>query len=194
MLPLLKRYKIWILTHAFAVFLAAKLFIFPETWRWALKYSGYSAVGFLAFSLALTPLKLIFPKWLLMLKLNRYRREFGIASFSYIAIHILSYAIKLSDFNKILHVAWVKAYMPVVWFAFPILLAMTATSNQTAIKKLGYITWKRLHQNVYWAELAVFLHLALLRRTSILYWVFVPLIFLQLIRLSRTYRNFKQKE
>lgn len=190
----LKRNTAWVITHVAALYFAFLLFESPKNYYWVLRYSGYSAIGFLAITLSLSPLKLIFKRSTRVLKLNRYRRQLGVAVFSYTCVHALSYLLRFHSFEKIWKVLWIKPYLPVAWIALPILLVLALTSNHTSIKHLSFSTWKRLHQNVYWAEFAIFLHLALLKRISIIYWVMLPLVLLQSVRLVYTYRTFKQKQ
>lgn len=189
----IKQNLAWIITHLGALYFIWLLLESYKNYHWVLKYSGYYAIGFLALTLSLSPLKLIFKKSVIILKLNRYRRQFGVAVFSYAVIHMLSYLLKFHSLAKVWKVIWLKPYLLVALIAIPILFTLTLTSNHTSVKHLGFSTWKRLHQNVYWAEFAIFLHLVLMRRMSIIYWVFVPLLILQSLRLLYTYRSLKQK-
>jgi len=92
----------WIGSHAAAVIMAGMLIIDPGAWKVLTSYSGYTAVGFLVATLLLTPLKTLRPQWMFITKLNRHRRELGVAAFSYAVIHIACFIIKRGGFMNAL--------------------------------------------------------------------------------------------
>ena len=174
----------WGLTHIIAVFmLVALIFLPPKPYRKEiLFYSGYLAAIFLVLVLVLNPLKAIFPQLQVIKILNKYRRELGVASFSYAFIHFLCFAIKLGSIGKTIPYLVHPFIMPGFLIAFPILIILTLTSNNSSIKKLGFQRWNKLHKKVYWAEFAVFLHIILIGNKLYALIIFIPLFILQFIR------------
>jgi len=116
------------------------------------EHSGKWAIRFLIFSLAMTPLNIVF-KWRWPLRL---RKPAGLWAFGFAALHYCAY----TSF-RLLTVPWYhKAYGPYVvpgLAALLILIVMAATSHRWAMRWLGK-WWKRLHRLVYLVGLLVMLH------------------------------------
>lgn len=177
----------WLLTHIPAVIMVLMLVYDYNYWKLLTSYSGYFAIGFFIVTLALNPLKAFRPKWTWVLKLNRYRRQLGVASFSYTAIHLTCFIIKritrgfMEGLIYFLH----PAIIPAFWLALPILLALALTSNQYSIQRLTFAGWKRLHKTVYIAEISIMLHLILSGETLLMLVCFGPLCILQFVKRIR---------
>jgi methionine sulfoxide reductase heme-binding subunit len=185
----LSRNKAWLSTHfGIPLFLLA-IFMYPENRESYLRYADYIAIGFFALVLSLTPLVTIFPRNAFFLKLNRYRRQFGVSVFSYAMIHILCYLLLVADITSIVDNAFRAAFIPVVWVAVPILLVMTLTSNRKSITLLGYQKWKKLHRLVYFAEFALIMHVSFMGRPDLVLYIFGPVVFLQLTRIIINWRR-----
>ena len=170
----------WLVTHSAFIVMTLILMIDYTQWNIILMYSGYFALGFFIITLALNPLGKISDS-VLLFKLNRYRRQLGVASFSYALLHATCFIIKRLIYGKwifMLH----PAIIPVLFIGFPLLLALALTSNQPSIKKLGFAKWKSLHNTVYIAEAAIFIHLILSGYKILALTTFVPLFILQFIR------------
>ena len=182
---LFKGDQAWFLTQIGAFIMGLMLIIDSKNWKFLTSYSGYFAVGFLITTLALNPLKKLLPQWMLITKLNRYRREFGVAAFSFATIHMICFIIKRGSLIKTLPYALHPAIGPVLLVAYPILFFLAITSNQYSIKKLTFVKWKKWHRYVYVAEAAIILHMVLVREKFWATILFTPLVILQFIRISK---------
>lgn len=170
----------WIASHLVFILMTLTLAYDYRTWEIILPYAGYFAFGFLVVTLALNPIIKIRP-YLWMIKLNRYRRQLGVAAFSYASIHILCFLIKRvldGKWQYLLH----PGIIPVLFIGFPIFFILAITSNQYSIKKLSFKKWKSLHKKVYIAEAAIFIHLLLTGSKKLAIITFLPLVSLQLLR------------
>jgi sulfoxide reductase heme-binding subunit YedZ len=183
MLKIVKKNLAWVLTHTLVVIMLIALLIKPELWKPFTQYSGYLAVGFLLAVLSLNPIINLLPHIEVLKKLNKYRRELGVASFSYACIHFICFAIKRGSFSAVLPYLIHPALIPVFWVAMPIFLVLTITSNKYFIKKLGTKKWKKLHQKVYYVEIAIILHMILVGQFQLAIVLFLPLIILQVLRI-----------
>jgi sulfoxide reductase heme-binding subunit YedZ len=186
LLKIYKNYKAWIITH-FPAFIMLIYLAIDTNWRKIFfKYSAYIAVVFLIISLALNPLKSLFPTSFFLKELNKYRREFGVTVFSYTLIHILCYIIKKGGLKAALPYIFTKtALIPAVYIALPILLIMTLSSNDISVKKLGYSKWKNIHKNIYLAEIAIFIHMILVEEAFYAFLLFTPLFILQITKIIK---------
>lgn len=182
---LLKKYQGWFLTQVGAFIMALMLVIDPKNWKALTSYSGYFAVGFLITTLSLNPLKKFFPQWMLITKLNRYRREFGVAAFSFATIHLICFIIKRGSIMKTLPYALHPAIAPALLVAYPIFFFLAISSNRYSIKKLTFLKWKKLHKKVYVAEGAIILHMGLVGQKLWAAILFAPLVLLQILRIRK---------
>jgi sulfoxide reductase heme-binding subunit YedZ len=180
---LLKKYQVWFLTQIFAFIMGLMLVLDSKNWKILTFYSGYFAVGFLITTLFLNPLKKLFPQWIFITKLNRHRRELGVAAFSFATIHLICFVIKRGSIMKTLPYALHPAIGPVLLVAYPIFFFLAISSNQYSIKKLTFLKWKKLHKAVYLAEGAIILHMVLVGQKLWAAILFVPLVFLQTLRI-----------
>jgi sulfoxide reductase heme-binding subunit YedZ len=176
---IIKNYGTWILTHIPLLIGLFMLLYLPGSAKTVLVYAGYTAVFFLIFVLVLNPLRAWFPASSVLRVLNRYRREFGVASFSYAFLHMISYLVKKGSIAKFLKFVFHPAIIPVLFVALPLLLALALTSNNSSVKKLGFQEWKKLHRRVYIAEIAIFLHMILVGEAFYAFLIFIPLFILQ---------------
>ncbi|MCX7343017.1 MAG: ferric reductase-like transmembrane domain-containing protein [Proteobacteria bacterium] len=181
---IIKAYNPWVIFHVPAVIMLLML-----CWDYTLckkltSYSGYFALAFFVTTLLLNPLKSFKLKWVWVIKLNRYRRQLGVASFSYVLIHLTCFIIKrvMGGFLQGLVYFLHPAIIPAFFIAFPIMLVMAVTSNNYSVKRLSFAKWKRLHKTVYMAELAVMVHVVLMGSLRLMLFSFVPLCFLQFMR------------
>lgn len=170
----------WVFTHFFFVIMLGMLVYNYKMWEVLLSPSAYFAVGFFALVLALNPIIKI-KRYPLVANLNKHRRQIGVACFSYAFIHASCFIIKRAIDGK-----WVyflhPAILPVLLIGFPILFILAITSNDYSIKKLSGPRWKKLHNTVYIAQIAIICHMVLTHNTAQAIWIFAPLIALQLTR------------
>lgn len=122
----------------------------------AIGHTGDWAAWLLMFTLAVTPLRLLFRgrKWTAWLL--RRRREFGLASFGYALAHTVIYVIEKETLDNILFEfsfpdVWVG------WLALALFIPLALTSNNISTRALGR-WWKRMHWLVYPAAIATFAH------------------------------------
>ena len=174
--------RAWIVTQLPALIMALMLVCDPAQWELFTSYSGYLAVSFLVLTLSLNPIKNLWPQWIWVLKLNRYRRQLGVASFSCALIHFTCFLIKRGSFYKAVPYFLHPAIIPAIGIAFPILLILAMTSNNYSVKKLSFPKWKKLHKTVYIAEVAVITHMILMGELVFALCFFIPLGILQFFR------------
>lgn len=108
--------------------------------------SGWWALIFLLASLAVTPLR----------QAGRYarlfdvRRMIGVASFAYALAHIALYVVdQRFDLVKVATEIVSRLYLTIGFVALIGLAALAATSNETMVRRLGGLTWRRLHMATY---------------------------------------------
>ncbi len=113
----------------------------------ALNRFGHCALVFLVLSLACTPVqwatKFSWPA--------RIRRALGLIAFGYATVHFLTYLLLdqqlalgevLDDISK-------RPFITVGLGAWLLLIPLALTSSNTAVKRLGFVRWKRLHRLAY---------------------------------------------
>ena len=118
--------------------------------------SGDWAAWLLILTLAVTPVRLLFPRRSWTTWLMRRRRDFGLASFAYAVGHTIIYLADKASLDAIL-VDLGLPDMLVGWVALALFVPLAATSNDIATRALGR-SWKRLHRLVYPAAILTFLH------------------------------------
>ena len=150
------RYFTWVILFGPGVWL---------TWRYvsgALFYgefihvTGELSARLLIFTLAVTPLRNLFPKQRWAAWLWRQRKYLGLGAFAYAVPHMVAYLVRLSDLPRILGES-VEPGMLTGWIAMFIFVALAVTSNNASVRALGK-RWKSLHKLVYVAAILTFLH------------------------------------
>lgn len=152
-----------------------------------LKDVGEVAIAFFIIVLCLTPLRRIFSRSILVSALNRHRRLLGLSCFFYASFHLLFYFLDRGweTFTE----EWYLLYILAGIVAFAVLLVMSATSNDWAVRKMGGRRWKMLHRMVYLLIPLLFYHKGWVGKggwgeiRETLFW-FSPLFALQVARLS----------
>lgn len=134
-----------------------------ETWRrGAMVYgevvhaSGETGARLLILTLAVTPLRLMFPlaawtRWLL-----QRRRYLGVAAFGYALLHALVYLQRQPDLPSVVQDA-LEVAMWTGWFALLIMLPLAVTSHDWWMRRLRG-AWKKLHRWVHVAAVLTALH------------------------------------
>lgn len=118
--------------------------------------SGELAARLLILALAITPLRLMFPRSKWPLWLMQRRRDIGVAAFAYVLLHTAVYAQRLGAVTAIGAQAR-EASMWTGWLALAIMLPLALTSNDWAVRRLRQ-AWKSLHRLVYAAALLTLAH------------------------------------
>ncbi len=151
-----------------------------------LHQSGETAIWILGAVLALSPLRVLFPRSRVVGALNRHRRVVGVSAcvygFFHFGFHIL-YEGGLDGLERSLS-------KPFMWFGvagLSILVALALTSNSWSIRSLGGRNWKRLHRLAYIAAALLIYHQAIAGKGHwhIARWLLVALAFLQTARLTK---------
>ena len=178
----MQKYLGWLITHSLFIAMLISILWDPHQLTWQFKCSAYVAVGSLCLILSLNPLKLVFPRWILIHRLNRYRQEIGVSVFSYALIHVLCVAIGSGSLASWLSLAQYPPFMSVMLVSMPIFFILAVTSTQFSKMKLGFKNWKRLHRLVYVAEAGVIVHLWMVGQSTLVTVLFLPLVVVQLLR------------
>jgi len=118
--------------------------------------TGEFSARLLILTMALTPLRLMFPDqnwtgWLI-----KRRRYFGVATFAYALPHLIAYLIKLGTFARIV-ADGIEPGIWTGWVAFLIFTILAVTSNNISVRSLGR-NWKTLHRFIYLSALLTFVH------------------------------------
>jgi sulfoxide reductase heme-binding subunit YedZ len=136
-------------------------------WAWAtapddygyghiIGHSGDWAVWLLMFTLAITPIRLMFKKQRWAAWLMRRRRDFGLASFGYALGHTIIYLADKAELGAILF----ELGFPDIlfgWIALAAFVPLALTSNNFSTRRMGR-WWKRLHWLIYPAAALTFIH------------------------------------
>ena len=152
--------------------------------KYLLHHLGFVACVLLAAVLALTPLRVIFPKSKLALALNRHRRLIGVSAFVYAALHLATHLVYEGGFH-VLASDVKKPFLLTGLIAFTILLVLAVTSPHRLVRALGAKHWKMLHRLAYVAAGLAAYHQAAARKlfpVQVL-WIFVPLALLEIARI-----------
>lgn len=115
----------------------------------ALNLLGLSALIFLIASLSCTPLKTLLG-WTWPM---RIRRMLGLYAFFYASLHFAVYAGLDQRFD--LAAIWAdvskRRFIFVGFSALLLLVPLALTSTQRAVRRLGFVLWKRIHRLAYLA-------------------------------------------
>ena len=117
---------------------------------------GFWTLTLLTITLACTPLKIAFG-WTWPLRL---RRMIGVFTFTYAFLHFTTYfAIdQLFDLRAILADIVKRKFITLGFIAFLILIPLALTSTNAAVRRLGFVRWKRLHRLVYLVAVLGLIH------------------------------------
>jgi len=117
--------------------------------------SGETGARLLILTLAVTPLRLMFPHAAWTLWLLRHRRHLGVAAFGYSLLHALVY-IQRSPVAAVVADAR-EAAMWTGWLALLVMLPLAITSHDWWMRRLRG-AWKKLHRWAYAAAVLTALH------------------------------------
>ena len=155
------RLLLWLALALPALWIGWQWIATPESYGFghAIKDSGDWAAWLLLLTLAVTPLRLAFRRARWTLWLMKRRRDWGVASFAYAAIHTAIYLVDKASLAVILEQA-AGADLLTGWLALAIFLPLAITSNDRSMRAMKR-GWKRLHRLVHPAAVLVFVHWAL---------------------------------
>jgi sulfoxide reductase heme-binding subunit YedZ len=119
--------------------------------------TGYNTLLLLILSLAITPLRKLFPRlsWLI-----KFRRLLGLLAFFYATVHMLTWVALYSNFDvkAMLDDIAKRKFITMGVAAWLLLVPLALTSTNWAIRKLGGKNWNRLHKLVYVAATCGVIH------------------------------------
>ena len=119
--------------------------------------TGITALWMLTLSLAISPLRKLFPQlsWLI-----RFRRLAGLFCFFYACVHMLTWIGLYNNFDPSQMAADLtkRRFIFIGMATWLLLLPLALTSTQWAIRKLGGKNWNRLHSLVYVAAITALIH------------------------------------
>ena len=148
---------------------------------------GDWALRFLLLTLAVTPVRML-TGWG---RLAGLRRTFGLITFSYACLHLLSY-VGLDQFFD-WPVLWKdlvkRQFITVGMVAFVILIPLAITSHNAIIKRMGAVRWRALHRTVYVVPPLVILHFVMMikagyDRPTLYGFVAVALLVMRVVRVT----------
>jgi sulfoxide reductase heme-binding subunit YedZ len=143
---------------------------------------GYLALTLLSASLLCTPIKIV-TGWTWSIRL---RRMLGLFAFFYASLHFLTYLVV--DQNLVWQAVGSdilkRKFILVGFSALVALMPLAFTSTQRAVKRMGFVRWKRLHRLAYLAGGLAAVHFIWRVKTD----VREPLIFLCVLLLGLALR------
>ena len=124
------------------------------------------------------------------INLVKFRRCIGLVAFYYIVSHIcvylfldigLSMDILISDLKK-------RYYIIAGLFAFITLIPLAITSNNFAVRKLNFKSWKKIHNLIYIAIVSSIFHFILMSKTwtGELYFYMAVTVILLILKIRET--------
>jgi methionine sulfoxide reductase heme-binding subunit len=117
---------------------------------------GFWTLVLLVSSLLPTPLKILFD-WSEPIRL---RRMLGLFAFFYAFLHFSTYVgvDQFFDLPAILADIVKRKFITIGFLAFVLLVPLALTSNDRAVRRFGFVRWKRLHRLVYVAAICGVIH------------------------------------
>lgn len=118
---------------------------------------GLWSLWLLIAGLAVTPLR----RWP-GVNLLKFRRAIGVITFFYLLAHLLTWLVLDVQFQNVWADIVKRWYITVGMAAFVLMLPLALTSNTWSVKRLGALTWRKLHKLVYPIAVLGALHFLLL--------------------------------
>lgn len=150
------RVLLWLLLAAPFAWLVAGWYSGALVYGELLHASGKWSAQLLMLTMAITPLRLMFPRARLPAWLLRHRRHLGVGSFAYAFLHTVVYIEDKANWSLIKTEA-TSFSMWTGWVAIFLMLLLAATSTDASVRALKR-SWKKLHRLVYPAAALVFAH------------------------------------
>ncbi len=151
-----------------------------------LHQSGEIAIWMLGAVLALSPLRVLFPRSGIVGALNRHRRVVGVSACIYGLLHFGFHVLYEGGLDGLAR----SLSKPFIWFGvagLSILVALALTSNNWSIRTLGGKNWKLLHRLAYLAAALLIYHQSIAGKGHwhIARWLLFPLATLQIARVTK---------
>ena len=119
--------------------------------------TGLTTLRLLTITLAITPLRRLWPRlsWLI-----KFRRLLGLFAFFYATLHLFTWIALYNGFDTTSMAAdFIKRrYITMGITAWLLLLPLAVTSTNWAIRKMGGKNWNRLHKLIYAAAVCGIIH------------------------------------
>jgi len=92
--------------------------------------------------------------------LVRYRRAIGLTAFGYAVLHLGTYVVadQFFDWAAILEDITKRKFIAIGFAAFVLLVPLALTSSDRAVRRLGFVRWKRWHRLAYAAAVLGVVH------------------------------------
>lgn len=105
---------------------------------------GEIALQLLILGLCITPLRQFFG-----LNLIKFRRTFGVLAFTYVALHLLVWAVlDVQALSRVVEDIIKRPYITIGMAGFALLIPLALTSNNWSVRRLGP-SWRQLHKLTY---------------------------------------------
>ncbi|ANU06507.1 ferric reductase-like transmembrane domain-containing protein [Paraurantiacibacter namhicola] len=167
----LRRPLLWLLLALPGGWIFGRWGLTPDTYGYgnAVADSGDWAAWLLMAAMAVTPLRLMTGRaawtgWLL-----KRRRDLGVASFAYAALHLGIYLWRKGPGGYWIDEFW-EPWLLAGWAGFALFVPLAITSNDASMKALKR-GWKRLHRLVYPAAVLVFSHWIMSAFNPLVAWI-----------------------
>jgi sulfoxide reductase heme-binding subunit YedZ len=151
-----------------------------------LAVTGEWSARLIIIALMLTPLVQLFPASKTVRWLIRHRRAFGVAGFAYALLHLIIYVIDMTTIADMISELSAPAIWT-AWLAFFCLIPPAFSSSDAAMRWLRR-QWKTVQRLAYPAAIFTLIHWLLVHdglAEALLH--FLPLVVLQLLRVSRLF-------
>lgn len=149
-------YSLWLLLALPGVITIVRYVTGETFYGEVVHFTGELSTRLLIVTMAITPLRLMFPARGWVAWLMRRRRYFGVAAFGYAALHTSVYLARTTLPADLLADA-VEPGILAGWLAFVIFVPLALTSNDRSVRWLLQ-RWKCIHRWVYAAALLTFAH------------------------------------
>jgi len=146
--PALTQLILWVLLALPAAVIAMRYVTDAMSYGEVIQDTGVLSVQLLILTLAVSPLRLVFPRAAWMMWLVRRRRDLGVAVFGYALFHLAVYLARKAELPMLIVREGLEPGMAVGWLAFVGFAALAMTSNDGSVRGLGG-GWKTLHRLVY---------------------------------------------
>ena len=153
--------------------------------------TGIWAIRFLFLSLCITPFRRAFHWQRLIL----VRRMLGVTAFAYIITHVTLYVISEHfDLLKVASEIVLRFYLTIGFVAVLGLAALTATSTDKMMKRLGGKRWQRLHRLTYLIAILGTIHFFIQAKADVTQPIIMGGLFVWLMGFRLIQRRLKGKE
>jgi len=154
-LPTWVVYVIYLSAVPWLLYLAQTGGLGPEPIKELEHELGAIALQLLILGLCITPLRDYFG-----LNLLKFRRAYGLLAFIYVVLHLSVWVVL--DMNLLWGQMWAdvwkRPYITIGMAGFLVLVPLALTSNNRSVRKLGAVTWRKLHMLTYVAVVLGGLH------------------------------------